>query len=306
MTDRKMTVIRLVVFCVLSFVPFWIILPMMNAAWGEPVYMSEAAAPAVYALGVFGMLIPSIAHLLTRLVTGEGFFDTYLGVHLKGNGKWYLASIWVKLAESVVSALLIWRLCSGELSFREAFPLEEPKALLGMLLLQLAFTIIVFFPAFGEEWGWRGYLLPKMKNLLPTVPMLLLTGTIWGLWHAPLTIIGHNYGLGYWGFPFTGIAMMCLFCIVGGTLFSYITLKAKSCWPAVFAHGALNGTASIGVLFLADPMAYDRFIGPVPTGIVGAAAYIVVAVWIVCKMRKEGRVCHSLHIVFGICHQLIA
>ena len=53
MTERKMTVIRLVVFCVLSFVPFWIILPMMNAAYGEPVYMSEAAAPAVYALGVF-------------------------------------------------------------------------------------------------------------------------------------------------------------------------------------------------------------------------------------------------------------
>ena len=51
MTDRKMTVLRLVVFCVLSFVPFWIILPMMNAAYGEPVYMSEAAAPAVYALG---------------------------------------------------------------------------------------------------------------------------------------------------------------------------------------------------------------------------------------------------------------
>ena len=86
MTDRKMTVIRLVVFCVLSFVPFWIILHMMNAAWGEPVYMSEAAAPTVYALGVFGMLIPSIAHLLTRLVTGEGFSDTYLGVHLQGNG----------------------------------------------------------------------------------------------------------------------------------------------------------------------------------------------------------------------------
>ena len=80
---------------------------------------------------------------------------------------------------------------------------------------------------------------------------------------------------------------MCVFCMVVGTLFSYITLKAKSCWPAVLAHGMLNGTASIGVLFLANPMVYDRFVGPVPTGIIGAAAYIIVAVWIVCKMRKE-------------------
>ena len=78
-----------------------------------------------------------------------------------------------------------------------------------------------------------------------------------------------------------------MFCIVLGTLFSYITLKTKSCWPAVFAHGMMNGTASIGVIFLADPMAYERFVGPVPTGIIGAAAYIVVAVWIVWKMRKE-------------------
>jgi hypothetical protein len=34
-------------------------------------------------------------------------------------------------------------------------------------------------------------------------------------------------------------------------------------------------------------MVYERFVGPVPTGIIGAAAYIVVAVWIVWKMRKE-------------------
>ena len=80
---------------------------------------------------------------------------------------------------------------------------------------------------------------------------------------------------------------MCLFCIVVGTLFSYIALKSRSCWPAVFAHGALNGTASIGVIFLANPMAYDRFVGPVPTGILGAIAYIVVAVWIAYKMNKE-------------------
>ena len=251
MTDRKMTVIRLVVFCVLSFVPFWIILPMMNAAWGEPVYMSEAAAPAVYALGVFGMLIPSIAHLLTRLVTGEGFSDTYLGVHLKGNGKWYLASIWVKLAESVVSALLIWRLCAGELSFREAFPLEEPKALLGMLLLQLAFTIIVFFPAFGEEWGWRGYMMPKLLKLMPKWAAVLLGGVIWGLWHAPLTIAGHNFGIDYPVYPFAGIGLMCLMCIFMNAFLTLLTEKTGSVYPASFCHMVNNNLGSTVLIMIA-------------------------------------------------------
>jgi len=93
MTKRKMTVIRLVIFCMLAFVPFWIILPIMNAAYGEPVYMSEAAQPAVYALGVFGMLIPAAAHLITGLVTGEKFKNTYLCVNFKGNIKWYASSV---------------------------------------------------------------------------------------------------------------------------------------------------------------------------------------------------------------------
>ena len=92
--------------------------------------------------------------------------------------------------------------------------------------------------------------------------------------------------MGYPGYPWAGIGAMCLFCIVGGTLLSYITLKTDSCWPAVLAHGALNGTASIGALFLANPMAYDRFIGPVPTGIIGGFAYLLVAIWLVWRMRK--------------------
>ena len=258
MTERKMTVIRLVLFCLLSFVPFWIILPMMNAAWGEPVYMSEAAAPAVYALGVFGMLIPSIAHLLTRLVTGEGFSDTYLGVHLKGNGKWYLASIWVKLAESVVSALLIWRLCAGELSLREAFPLEEPKALIGMLLLQLAFTIIVFFPAFGEEWGWRGYMMPKLLKLMPKWAAVLLGGVIWGLWHAPLTIAGHNFGIDYTGYPWTGIMQMCLMCVLMNAFLTLLTEKTKSIYPASFCHMVNNNMGASVLIMIAGSEALNN------------------------------------------------
>ena len=251
MTDRKMTLLRLAVFCVLAFVPFWIILPLMHEAYGEPVYMSEAAAPAVYALGTFGMLIPSMAHLLTRLVTKEGFSNTYLGVHLKGNGKWYLASVWVKLAESVISALLIWQVYAGELSFREAFPLEEPKALIGMLLLQLAFTIIVFFPGFGEEWGWRGYMMPKLLKLMPKWAAVIFGGVIWGLWHAPLTIAGHNFGTDYPLYPWGGIGVMCLMCVLMNAFLTLLTEKTKSIYPASFCHMVNNNMGATVLISIA-------------------------------------------------------
>ena len=251
MTDRKTTILRLVIFCALAFAPFWIIMPIMNAAYGEPVYMSEAAVPAVYALGTFGMLIPSAAHLITRLVTKEGFKSTYLGSHFKGNAKWYLASVWVKLAESVIGALLIWRLRAGALSFPEAFPVGDPKALTGMLLLQIAFTIIVFFPAFGEEWGWRGYMMPKLLTLMPKWAAVLLGGVIWGLWHAPLTVAGHNFGVDYPGYPWTGIAEMCLMCVMMNAFLTLLTERTKSIYPAAFCHMMNNNLGAVVLITIA-------------------------------------------------------
>ena len=54
-----------------------------------------------------------------------------------------------------------------------------------MLLALPIFTLLMAPLAFGEEWGWRGYLLP---HLLPLGqwPAFLIGGVIWGLWHIPV------------------------------------------------------------------------------------------------------------------------
>lgn len=159
-----------------------------------------------------------------------------------------------------------------------------------LMLIQIVQAVFLapvlnFVTCFGEEWGWRGYLLPKVSNQLSTVPTLLVTGIIWGLWHAPLTAIGHNYGTGYAGFPFTGIGMMCLFCIVLGVLMSYVTLKTKSCIPAILAHGAVNGICAIGIYFTAD--GGNPFIGPAPTGIIGMIPFIIAAIFMVIHLKRD-------------------
>ena len=245
------------------------------------------------ALTAMLMFFPTIGVLITRLVTREGFKNAMLRLNLKGNVRYYLMGWFGPMVLTLLGAVIYFAVCPSEFTLTSYHAMMAtqpipPAAFWALqVVLMLMAPLLNLIPCFGEEWGWRGYLLPKVAQRMKFLPTVLLTGFIWGIWHAPIIVAGHNYGMNYPGYPWWGIIAMCIFCIVGGTLFSYITLKAKSCWPAVFAHGALNGTASIGVLFLADPMAYDRFIGPVPTGIVGAAAYIVVAVWIVCKMRKE-------------------
>ena len=257
MTDRKMTVTRLVIFCLLAFIPFWLVVPAMNAHFGEPIYVSKTAAAATYALGTFGMLIPSAAHLLTRLLTKEGFRDAYLGINFKGNAKWYFASVWVKLLESIVIALLMWKLYAGDLSFGEAFLTDAPKELTGMLLLQIAFSLIVFFPAFGEEWGWRGYMMPKLTELMSKPAAVLAGGILWGLWHAPLTIAGHNFGVDYAGYPWVGIGEMCLMCIAMNAFLTLLTEKTKSIYPASFAHMINNNLGPSLLILLAGSEALN-------------------------------------------------
>ena len=237
------------------------------------------------------MFFPAIGVLITRLVTREGFKNAMLRFNLKGNVRYYLIGWFGPMVLTILGAVLYFAVCPSEftLTSYNAMMAAQPIppaafwALQGVLMLMA--PLLNLIPCFGEEWGWRGYLLPKVAQRMKFIPTVLLTGFIWGIWHAPIIVVGHNYGMSYPGYPWWGIIAMCVFCIVVGTLFSYITLKAKSCWPAVFAHGALNGTASIGVLFLANPTVYDRFVGPVPTGIIGGAAYILVAVWIVLRFK---------------------
>lgn len=250
MSSKSQTIKRIIIFCVIAFVPFWIIVPIMNAVFGAPIYECESAAGAVYALGVFGMLIPAAANLITRLATKEGFKYSYLGLNFKGNAGYYVASVVVKLAEIAVVWLVIWALFATELSFREAFPFDDMSTRLGAFLLQLSASIIVFFPAFGEEWGWRGYLMPKLTEVMGKPAAVIVGGIIWGLWHAPLTLAGHNFGTGYDFYPWGGILTMCVMCTLMNAFLTLLTERTKSIYPASFCHMINNNLGgSVFVVF---------------------------------------------------------
>lgn len=69
---------------------------------------------------------------------------------------------------------------------------------------------------------------------------ILVGGILWGLWHAPLTISGHNFGTEYKGFPWLGIVLMCLYCIATNAVLTLLTEKTKSIYPACICHGMNN------------------------------------------------------------------
>lgn len=248
MNSKKITIKRLIIYLLISFIPFCVVIPILNSVYGEPIYTSEKAMAAAYAVGVFGMLIPSIAHLVTRLVTKEGFKNSYLGLNFKGNGKYYIASVAVKLAEVIVFVVLAWQIFAGDLSLTEAFASEETAGRISSYILTISVSIIIFFPAFGEEWGWRGYMMPKLTELMGRPAAVIVGGIIWGLWHAPLTISGHNFGTDYDFFPWLGIILMCVNCVFFNAFLTLLTEKTKSIYPASFCHMVNNNCG--GMVFI--------------------------------------------------------
>jgi membrane protease YdiL (CAAX protease family) len=112
-----------------------------------------------------------------------------------------------------------------------------------LLALTLAPFINMLF-ALGEELGWRGFLLPHLMSL-GQWKAILVSGIIWGVWHAPAVVQGLNYP----GYPIPGIFMMIIFCVLLGTIFSWLYLNTKSPWVVALAHGAVNAVAGLPVLF---------------------------------------------------------
>lgn len=286
-------------FLLFTFVISWafmlgVIVPAALKLTPESTDMQRAA---VTLLEAFVMFIPAIGVVLTRLVTHD-WSDCRLHLNLKGHAVPYLVGWFGPMVLTIVGAALYFLLFPSQFSLTTAaansmLGAEVPAALntVATVVVVLLCPLLNAVNCFGEEWGWRGFLYPKMKEGHSFLRTAVLVGLIWGIWHAPIIAIGHNYqqvvGTSPWWMVLAAIAAMCLFCVFFSILFCYISQRAQSVWPAVLAHGAVNGVAGIGMLYMADPDHVNAFIGPAPTGIIGALPLIVAAVWMACRMRRE-------------------
>lgn len=251
--EKKIEQKRLWIYLLLSFGMAWLIFIgyyITGHKWdGEHPYLESLVG--------LGMLTPLLANVLTRFITKEGFAmigkdSLMFGLNLKEKKwKYYLFAFfmpWIYIELSSVIFLLV---------VPEAFDSQSYKLMTDNLLVVFASPFICMssgligsFAALGEEGGWRGYMMPKMISILGMKKAVIIGGIIWGLWHAPLTCIGHNFGTDYPGFPYVGILIMCLDCTFMGIMLTYITVQTNSIWPAAFMHAVNNQNPGILNFFI--------------------------------------------------------
>ena len=109
------------------------------------------------------------------------------------------------------------------------------QTLIGAVIAGATINALV---SFGEELGWRGFLHKQLADQ-GFWQRSLCIGVLWGIWHAPLILRGHNYP----EHPVAGVGMMVLFCVLWSPLFEWVRDKSQSVIAAAVMHGTLNATA---------------------------------------------------------------
>jgi len=247
----------------------------------------EWGSSSSFYVSLFYMFIPmTVALVLQKLIYKEPVRGP-LGISFKLN-RWFLAA-WllppvVALATLGVSLLFPGVQYSPEMAgmferFKDHLTPEQLQQMesqaaaslvhpiwIGLLQGLVAGITVNAVAGFGEELGWRGF-LQKELGFLGFWRSSALIGLIWGIWHAPLILQGHNYPQ----HPVAGVFMMTVFTLLLAPIFSYVRLRAKSVIAAAIAHGTLNGTVGLAIMMIQGG-------NDLTVGVTGLAGFIVLTI----------------------------
>lgn len=273
-TDKK----GIVSFLIITFVLTYLI---------EFALISGGVSPIMQGLGQYVvalvMWVPALAAFITvKFITKEDF--KILRIRF-GSWKPYLLTALLIPACYLIIYIITYFLNFGQPDwqmnhFKSFFEKEgiaipaipNPSLTWGALY----FTTLLFAPiinglfGFGEELGWRGYLLFKLMPLGKWKAYSILA-IIWGLWHLPLILVGFMYP----GYPYYGIILFCILTFGLGLFMNELTIRYKSAVLAGWVHGLFN-SQRLGIWTILFPDVNPLLGGY--NGLVGLAIWILLGI----------------------------
>ncbi|PWJ10136.1 CPBP family intramembrane glutamic endopeptidase [Ruminococcus flavefaciens] len=233
MQSKKKTLLRIALYIVLAYLPVYV----LGFAFSD----KEGGVTSALA-GNSLMLFPAIAVIITRLITKEGFKDALLGTGRRKSGKYYAAAVIFPVLLPLVSGLILHLFIVKSGSIGDSAFCDNGMLTAALLLTAPATGLAMAAHGFGEELGWRGYLTPKLEELMPTPLAIVVTGIIWALWHGPLLAYGYDFGRDYDFFPYGGFIAMIVMCIALSAFLTWLTKRTDSVYPAALCHMVLDLT----------------------------------------------------------------
>ena len=240
----------------------WAFLPMIGVGLflhltGSSTNQAEtdpAAAIPAFLFSAGAMLIPLLAVIFTQLIFKEPVLKD-LGISFKVNRWWSIG--WLLMPVMALAVLGMSLLMPGAhwSTETEAFQtsisqMPEGFGAFGMMVIVLisglfaGITLNAVF-AFGEEIAWRGFLVKEFRGK-KFLTVSLLIGVIWGFWHFPLILNGHNYP----DHPVIGVFMMVLMCVALTPIFLYFRQKSGSVIVPAIMHGTFNAVVGITSIYV--------------------------------------------------------
>lgn len=269
------------IFLVITFLVDW------GIALGFYLFDGKLIPPWGTVMASVFMVVPALVVIVLQKSIYHEPLKPIIGESLKPNRWWLIAasimpllalismvvaSFFPGIELSSQSGWLVERfgetLSAEQLAQMQAQLEKNPPAI--MISLSVAQAIIAGLTinalfGFGEELGWRGYLYKELSHL-GFWRMSMIVGTIWGIWHAPIILMGHNYP----DHPIFGVVMMTMGMILLAPLFSFLREMGGSSIVAAIAHGTFNASYGLSVMYLNKD---DDLL----TGSLGLAGFIVLA-----------------------------
>lgn len=285
------------------FVYLAIVFGVYYGLWLIAILLSDSAGNVIYSFWGFPIIFmgtPALSVFFTRKITGDKSSIAY-DPRVWKNKKFALVAMFVPAVLVFVGAVSFYLIFPNDLDYSGNYiiqtfgsfgaPLEINFTVPSLLIMGMvvciisAFCVPSWFIALGEDIGWQGYLLPLLCKKMTTRQAVLLIGALWGMAHAPLIYSGMNYGLNYVGAPYSGIAMMILFCMTIGIYMSFVTLKTNNCMYASIIHGAVNIIGETPIFISLSTQSV--LLGPNPSGIIGMSVLLIGAILLLFKLPSH-------------------
>ena len=278
---------QILTYIIVSFGFSWGIAAIM---WQMGGLSSPAAAQFMFPF----MMGPGIAGLVCAWRFNAGERKEALGF----TGGWNLWLLWAWLiGVGLVALALVVSLIGPDVDYRA--PIEGVKEVVAAQGLDLGgqldmvpgmnTTLILSTVLLGaainvplmlsEELGWRGWLWHHLRPKGFWTATFWI-GLLWGLWHIPVIVMGHNYP----GMPIWGPILFTLFCLLYSPIFSYIREKSGAIWAPCVLHGTMNACAGMAIMMQTNMDMPWR-------GVVGIGGFIgisILAFWVALRMKGKG------------------